>query len=86
MAFLFVFAGIAIAAIAGWSVVASMQIIARSRTAPAELLREVERLADSVAELRDELEAVESKEERDVLALEERIDFAERLLTKHTDN
>jgi hypothetical protein len=86
MAFLFVFAGIAIAAIAGWSVVASMQIIARSRTAPEELLREVERLSDCVAELRDELEAVESKEERDVLALEERIDFAERLLTKHTDN
>jgi biopolymer transport protein ExbB/TolQ len=86
MAFLFAFAGIAIAAIAGWSVVASMQVIARSRTAPEELLREVERLSDAVAELRDELEAVESKEERDVLALEERIDFAERLLTKHTDN
>ncbi len=85
MAFLFAFAGIAIAAIAGWSVVASMQVIARSRSGPDELHRDVERLSDAVAELRDELEAVESKVEQNILALEERIDFAERLLTKPTD-
>ena len=86
MAFLFALTGIAIAAIAGWSAVACVQVIARSRTAPEELLREVKRLSDVVMELRDELEAVERKGERDVLALEERIDFAERLLTKNTNN
>ena len=86
MVFLIAFAGIAIAGIAGWSAVACVQVFVRSRTAPDEFLREVKRLSDAVFELRDELEAVERKGEQNVLALEERIDFAERLLTKNTNN
>ena len=86
MIFLVVLGGISIAAIAAWSVVASVQIIARSRgQPPGELVRDIMRLEQAIADLREELEAIENKEERDVLALEERIDFTERLLTQRTE-
>ncbi len=84
MALLIAFTAIGIAAIAGWATVASVQMITgrRRRGADPELLRRVDELADAVTELRGDLDEMTTKHDGDFLTLEERLDFAERLLTR----
>jgi hypothetical protein len=84
MAILIALTAISIAAIAGWATVASVQMIAsgRRRGGDQEVLRRVDDLTDVVAELRADLDEVTTKHDGDMVTLEERLDFAERLLTR----
>ena len=69
-------------AIGGWAVVSSVQALAfRNRPDP-ELERRLDALLDVVAELRSDVDAIGNKQESDRQTLEERLDFAERLLTR----
>ncbi len=84
MAFVFALSGVCIAAIAAWATVASVQMIVRGRRADVdpELVRRVDELSGAVADLRSDLDEVSNRHETDHGALEERLDFAERLLTR----
>ena len=84
MAILIALAAICIAAIAGWATVASVQMMvgSRRRGADPELLRRIDDIADAVDELRSDLDQVTTKHDGDMVTLEERLDFAERLLTR----
>lgn len=84
MAVVFALTIVMVAAIAGWAAIGVAQSIgrgARSRTNQ-ELGRHLQDLGDAVLELRQELDRLADKQDQDAAALEERLDFAERLLTR----
>ena len=74
-------ASIPVVAIAGWAIVESSRAFARGRTDP-RLEQRLESLSSAIVELRAELDEVASKQDADRHLLEERLDFAERLLTR----
>jgi hypothetical protein len=76
-------AAIPVVAIAGWAIVESERARARGRQrADPALERRLENLSSAIVELRAELDDVASKQDTDRQLLEERLDFAERLLTR----
>ena len=70
-------AAIPIAGIAGWVIVER----GKQRADPG-LTRRVEDLATAVLEVREELDHLANRQDSDRQLLEERLDFAERLLTR----
>ena len=70
-------AAIPIAGIAGWVIVER----GRHRPDPG-LTRRVEQLTSAVVGLREELDELATQQENDRQLIEERLDFAERLLTR----
>ena len=78
---------VSVAAIAGWATVASAHALGRGSTArrDPELARRLEDLHAAVAELRAEIDQLATQQEDDRQLLEERLDFAERLLTRGRD-
>lgn len=84
MALLIALAAVCVAAIAGWATVSSVQMIVsgRQRAGNSELSRRLDDLADVVAELRSDLDEAQAKHDGDMTALDERLDFTERLLTR----
>ena len=79
---------IIVAAIAGWAVVGSAQALSRGRgDGPAlESARRLDELNAAMTDLRAEVDQLASQQEADRQALEERLDFAERLLTRARDD
>lgn len=77
-----------VAGIAGWATVASVSMFTRGMrsTTDPRLLDRVREIADSVDQLRSDLDEMARKQENDVYSLEERLDFAERLLSKSQDS
>lgn len=76
-------AAIPIAGILGWTIVGSAQALARGRHgADPALERRIDDLSSAIAEVRAELDEMANKQETDRQLLEERLDFAERLLTR----
>ena len=73
---------IPVVAIAGWAVVASAQAKARGAQPDPALARRLDELTNAIGELRGELDDVAMKQETDRQLLEERLDFAERMLTR----
>ena len=78
---------ISVAAIASWATVASVRALGRNRRAATdpEPSRRLDELSAAVAELRTELDQLANQQEADHQVLEERLDFAERLLTRARD-
>ncbi len=78
---------ISVAGIAGWATVASAHALGRSRRAGTdpESSRRLDELSAAVAELRADLDQLANQQEADRQVLEERLDFAERLLTRARD-
>ncbi len=78
---------ISVAAIASWATVASARAVGRNRRAGTdpESTRRLDELSAAVAELRTELDQLANQQEADHQVLEERLDFAERLLTRARD-
>jgi outer membrane murein-binding lipoprotein Lpp len=70
-------AAIPIAGVAGWVIVER----GKQRADPG-LTRRIDDLASAVVELRDELDQLASRQDSDRQLLEERLDSAERLLTR----
>ena len=74
---------IIIVAIAGWAGVASAQALAKGRAGGSDQLsRQLDELYDTIAQLRDDVETIASKQQTDHQMLEERLDFTERMLTQ----
>ncbi len=78
---------ISVAAIASWATVASARALGRNRRAATdpEPSRRLDELTAAVAGLRTQLDQLANQQEADHQALEERLDFAERLLTRARD-
>ncbi len=72
---------ICVAGIASWATVASAHALGRNP----ESSRQLDELSAAVAELRTELDQLANQQQADRQALEERLDFAERLLTQARD-
>lgn len=83
--FMLAIMAIPVVAIAGWAVVASAQAKARGAQPDPALQRRLDEMADAIGELRGELDEVAMKQETDRQLLEERLDSAERMLTRGRD-
>lgn len=78
---------VTVAAIAGWAFVAGIQALSRGRPTAIDpaMLKRLDQLADAVDDLRQEVGRLGDRHEADVVELEQRLDFAERLLTRPPD-
>ena len=70
-----------------WAVVSVTQALtgSRRRGGDQRLERRIEDLADAVARVQEDLDTIANKHDADYQMLEERLDFAERLLTRAKD-
>ena len=73
---------IVLTVISSGTVLVALRMILRAWTRRGASVEEIAELHNAVAELREENEALGANHRADILELEERIDFAERLLAK----
>ena len=72
---------IAIAGIAGWAAVMAAQAIARGGSSRG-LEHKLDAIHDQLADIRADLDTLAERQDHDRDALEERLDFAERVLAR----
>ncbi len=70
-----------------WAVVSVTRALSgsRRRAADPRLERRIEDLADAIARVQEDLDTIANKHDADYQMLEERLDYAERLLTRAKD-
>lgn len=74
-------------AVLAWAVVSVTRALtsSRRRAADPRLERRIEDLADAIAQVQEDLDTITNKHDADYQMLEERLDYAERLLTRAKD-